>query len=67
MAGTLPTWTSAPARWLRDVSLQMQDRLRWSKRRTMALVVGENPREEEHLRGWERRPGQTVIAPEAPR
>lgn len=54
IAATMPGWTSPPVRWLRDALLRVQDRLPWSKRRTLALVAGHNPRELAFLRSHER-------------
>jgi 2-polyprenyl-6-methoxyphenol hydroxylase-like FAD-dependent oxidoreductase len=65
MAGVLPTWTSPAARWARDAFLRTQDRISWSKRRTLALVVGHNPREEEYLRSYERGPCPEVARRDA--
>jgi 2-polyprenyl-6-methoxyphenol hydroxylase-like FAD-dependent oxidoreductase len=52
MAGRMPGWASPPVRWLRDALLGMQDRIPWSKGRTLELVAGYNPREDALLQSY---------------
>jgi hypothetical protein len=49
IAAMMPGWASPSVRWLRDGFLKVQDRIPWSKRRTLALVAGHNPREQMFL------------------
>lgn len=56
IAAAMPGWASPSVRWLRDAFLGVQDRIPFSKRRSLALVAGQNPKERVFLERL-RRPG----------
>lgn len=49
IAARMPGWRWPAVKWWRDLLLRGQDRVRWSKRRTLALVAGYNRKEQVFL------------------